>query len=295
MQVENDRPEVNIDCIVFATDFSSYSENAGRYARQLAQYYAAKLLVTHVFHAGPAAMEADALSSNLSREREHISSRLTRAAHALSTGGVDARPILLEGNTETMIATLADQHAPALIVLGTHEEGRMERQVVGSTAERIIRSTPWPCLLLGPHLPLATANAVPFQHILYASDFTPAAANAAIYAISLAKEAGAAIDVLNVIPASTVEHPDQLSKLQKHFLRELDQLVPEHAREACNPRTFVYTGDAQHRVHEHIEQHKIDLLVIGVHKRSHLDQKIRSSHAFRLVSESPCPVLTIRS
>jgi nucleotide-binding universal stress UspA family protein len=293
LRVEGRRPAVSIDTVIFATDFSSCSENAGRYAQLLARYYAAKLIVTHAFLSSQAAMEAEALSHNLSRERQQIFTRLSHVAHTLGTDGVDVTPILLEGTTEKTIAALAQQHAPSLVVLGTHGAGKVQRSFLGSTADRILRSTRWPCLVVGPHVPQASAHSVPFNRILYATDFTPAAAHAAIYAISLAEEAGADIDVLNVVPANTIEHPDRLADLEKHFYRELDRIVPKQAREFCHPHTFVDTGNAHKRIKEHIREYGDDLLVIGVRKSSHLDLEMRASDAFRLVVESSCPVLTV--
>ncbi len=294
MRLEGERTEVAIDTVVFATDFSSCSENAGRYAHLLAQYFGAHLVVAHSFLSSQAAMEAEALSHNLSREREETFLRLSREANTLATGGVQPVPILLEGNTASTIVELAEKRAPSLVVLGTHGAGRMARGLIGSTADKILRSTPWPCLVVGPHVPAASKHAVPFKRILYATDFTPAAAHAAIYAVSLASDAGADIDVLNVVPGNTIAHPDRLSELEKNFFRELERLVPPQAREFCNPRTFVDTGKAHDRILEHIREFGVDLLVIGVRHSSHLDLEMRISHAFRLVVESPCPVLTIR-
>lgn len=295
MQIEGDRPEVSFDSVVFATDFSSSSENAGLFAQLLARYYSATLLVTHAFYSSQAAAEAEAISHNLSREREQLFSRLSATAAGLQVDGVEVRPVLLEGNTESMIAGLADKHAPSLIVLGTEGRGRMEREFIGSAAERILRSARWPCLVVGPRVPRASRHAVPFQRILYATDLTPEAAHAGIYAVSLASEAGAHIDVLNVVPPKTVEHPERLAELEKHFYRELDGVVPDRAREFCNPRSFVDAGKAHRRIQEHIQQHDIDLLVIGIRKSSHLDLEMRTSLAFQLVIESACPVLTIRA
>ena len=120
--------------------------------------------------------------------------------------------------------------------------------------------------------------------------FTPAAMHAAIYAISLAKESGADIDVLNVIPRNSVEHPESL---ESQVYQELDRIVPNQAREFCNPHTFVDVGNAHKRIEEHIRQYSVDLLVIGVRKSSHLDLEMRTSDAFGLIAASPCPVLTI--
>lgn len=295
MRVEGDRPPMTIDAVIFATDFTACSDNAGRYALQLARYFAAKLMVVHAYRSSQAAIEAEALSHQLSRERQQVFTHLSRAAHGLSSDDLEAKPMLLEGTTEKAIAALAEQQGPALVVLGTHGAGRLERSFIGSTADRILRSTPWPCLVVGPHVPMASEHAVPFKRILYATDFTPAAAHAAIYAVSLAKEAGSKIDVLNVTPANTIDHPDRLSELEKHLYQELDRVVPQQAREFCDPRTFVETGNAHRRITEHIREHEVDLLVIGVRKSSHLDLEMRTSDAFHLVVESPCPVLTILS
>lgn len=294
MQVEGDRPELNIDWVIFATDFSRCTENAGLYAQQLARYYSATLAVTHAFYPSQAAAEAEAISHNLSRERERLFNQLSEAAAALRTEGLEVNQVLLEGNTASMIADLADRYAPSLIVLGTEGRGRVQRELLGSAAEKILRSTPWPCVVVGPNVPRASHRAVPFRRILYATDFTPAAAHAAIYAMTLASEAGARIDVLNVAPSKAIEHPERLAELEKHFFDELDRLVPAQAREFSNPRTFVDVGDAHRRIQEHILQHQVDLLVIGVRKSSFLDLEMRTSNAFALVIESPCPVLTLR-
>ena len=295
LQPNDNRPGVSIDSVIFATDFSGCSENAGCYARQLARYHSAVLIVTHAFYSSQAAMEAEATSKSMSREREQLFTRLSSVADGLRMEGLSVRPVLLEGNTEARIADLADKHAPCLLVLGTEGRGRMNREFIGAASEKILRSTRWPCLVVGPHVPKASPHAVPFQRILYATDFTPEAAHASIYAISFAGESGAHIDILNVMPRKIIRFPKRLAELEKHFYRELDRLVPERAREFCNPHSFVDVGNAHRRIQEHIKEHKIDLLVIGVRKSSHLDIEVRTSDAFQLVVDSPCPVLTIRS
>jgi nucleotide-binding universal stress UspA family protein len=292
LRVEGDRPRIDIETIVYATSLSDRSENARRYARLMARYYSAQLLVTHVYHPSQAAMEAEALSGNVSVEREDQLKRLVYVANTLNNDGVTAKPALIQGTVEQAIDELADKHAPSLIVLSTHGAGRFQRAFIGSTADRILRSSRWPCLVVGPHVPMASDDAVPFKRILYATDFTPAATRAAIYAISLAKESGADIDVLNVIPRN---HAEQPSPLESHVYQELDRIVPNQAREFCNPRTFVDVGNAHKRIEEHIRQYSVDLLVIGVRKSSHLDLEMRTSDAFGLVAASRCPVLTILS
>ena len=47
MSVIGDKPELNLKTIVYATDFTLCSKNAGLYAARMATYFSAKLLVTH--------------------------------------------------------------------------------------------------------------------------------------------------------------------------------------------------------------------------------------------------------
>jgi nucleotide-binding universal stress UspA family protein len=122
-----------------------------------------------------------------------------------------------------------------------------------------------------------------------------AAANAAVYAVTFAEVFGAKIDVLNVIQDDGLEHPDRLSDLRNRFFSALDSIVPQQAREFCDPRTFVAVGKAHDQILDHIKERSIDLLVLGIHKTSYLSMEMRTSGAFRIIVDAACPVLTIRS
>jgi nucleotide-binding universal stress UspA family protein len=181
-----------------------------------------------------------------------------------------------------------------MIVLGTHGGNRLERGIIGSVAEKILRSTRWPTLTVGPQVQALSSKNLPFERILFATDFTPAAASAALYAVTLAEVLGARIDVLNVIQEGAIEHPDRLSDLQHCFYDALDGLVPQQAKKFCDPRTFVEVGSAHERILDHIREHSIDLLVLGIRQTSHLGMEMRTSGAFRIIVDAECPVLTIR-
>jgi len=59
MPVIGDRPELNLKTVIYATDFSFGSKNAGLYAARMAAYFSAKLLVTHAFTLEQAALEVE--------------------------------------------------------------------------------------------------------------------------------------------------------------------------------------------------------------------------------------------
>ncbi len=293
MPVIGERPDLDINAVIFATDLSMWSQNAGFYAASLAKYFSAKLLVAHAFTLGQAAMEAEVGRPSASQQRKDLKLLLSESASRLARGALETIPVLMEGDPKKVVPDLADENAPSLIVLGTHGGGGVERALIGSTAEEILRSTPWPSFILGPRVSLFASMSFPFRRILYVTDFTPAAARAAVYAVSFAETLNADIDVLNVIPGEDVHHPERLHDLEKVFFHALDKVVPEQAREFCNPRTFVETGNAHNQILQHIRQREIDLLVLGIRKTAHLGMQMRTSGAFKLMIEAACPILTV--
>jgi nucleotide-binding universal stress UspA family protein len=295
MPVIGDKPELNLKSIVYATDFSLCAQNAGLYASRIATYFSAKLLVAHAFTLSPAAMEVEVSDKRFSQQRKDLERLLAEEAVLLGADSIEAIPTLLEGDPKDVIPGLADSYEPSMIVLGTHGGGRLERGVIGSIAEKILRSTRWPAFTVGPQVKPLSAQTFPFARIPFATDFTSAAANAAIYAVTFAEVFGAKIDVLNVIQDDAVEHPDRLSELQTRFFSALDGLVPQQAKEFCDPRTYVAVGKAHDRILEHIRDRSIDLLVLGIRRTSHLSMEMRTSGAFRIIVDAACPVLTIRS
>ena len=295
MPVIGDRPELNLKTVIYATDFSLCSKNAGLYAARIAAYFKAKLLVTHAFTLEQAALEVEVGDSRLSQQRNILTDLLSKEAALLGADSVEAIPVLLEGEPQYVIPGLADMREPSMIVLGTHGGGRLERGIIGSVAEKILRSSQWPALTVGPQVQPLTAHTFPFERILFATDFTAASANAAAYALTFAEVFAAKIDVLNVIQDHVIEHPERITDFQTRFFSALDSLVPQSAREFCDPRSYVAVGGAHDKILEHIRERSIELLVLGIRKTSYISMEMRTSGAFRIIVDAPCPVLTIRN
>jgi nucleotide-binding universal stress UspA family protein len=296
MPLMGDRPELNVNAVIYGTDFSLCSQNAGLYSALMAKHFSAKLLVAHAFTLSQAALEVEIDGSLVSQQRQDLQLLLSQKASALASGSFDSFesiPILLDGDPKDVLPRLADEYQPSLLVLGTHGGGWVEQKLIGSVAENVLRSTRWPALTVGPQVQRLTSGRSPFHRILYATDLTAAAAKAAVFAVSLAQAFGAEIDVLNVIAGGAVDHPDRLGEIGKRFYSALDAVVPEDAKEFCDPRTFVAVGDAHEQILQHIKERSTDLLVLGIRKTSHLGMETRTSGAFRLIVDSQCPVLTV--
>ena len=140
MPLIGDTPALDLNAVIFGTDFSLCSQNAGFYAALLAQYLSAKLVVAHAFTLSQAALEVEIHPDLVSRQRKDLKALLDQKISTLAPQSIEACPILLDGDPKDALPKLADEYRPSLLVLGTHGGGWIEREIIGSVAERILRS-----------------------------------------------------------------------------------------------------------------------------------------------------------
>jgi nucleotide-binding universal stress UspA family protein len=293
VHAEEEGTELTVKAVVYATDFSLCCQNAGFYATFLARFFSADLLVAHAFRLSQAAMEVEFDPALISEQRRDLEFLLSQKAAMLSRDRVRARPVLVEGDPMKVLVELADKHGPSLMALGTHGGGWIEREIIGSVAEKILRSTSWPVLTVGPQVKSAANEDLRFKHILYATDFTPAAARAATYVARFGEAFGARIDVLNVVERESMDRPELLRELSSSFAQAIEKFSPGRGKEFSSPTAFVEVGNAHRQILQHIKDRDVDLLVLGIKKTSHLGLESRTSRAFQLIVDARCPVLTV--
>ncbi len=278
--------------VVFATDFSDASVNAGLYARALARRMHASLVVMHAFYLEQGALEAEVFSKLLSQQRVHLRQRIEEAASELTSDGHVTEALLTEGDPRIIVPQVAAERQPSLIVMGTHGGGAMERFVLGSTAEGILRHTKIPALSIGPRTPLLDAETLELKRILFVTNNAAGAASTAQLALDVAAAFGAALDVLNIIHPKSVE--GTLNEPHELYARhaETEAALPEHAHEHVELRTFVSVGQPRTEILKHLREREIDLLVMSLNAETQLEMQGNLSGAFPIIADAVCPVLT---
>lgn len=284
---------IQLDSIIFATDFSPASQNAGLYASAISVHCGTRLVIAHAFTLVQAALEVEVEKPKTSRQRVSLNHDLILSAQLLDAGLGATEPVLLEGDPREVIPVLAQIRHPALIVLGTHGGGSIDRFVLGSTAEGILRHSSGPALTVGPNVSILHAGALKIRRILYATNCTAEAAHAAPVAMALSDAFGAELDVLNVVRSREIDHPDQLHRLQDHFYGGVEAIMPHDAGQVCEPHTFVSVGLPDKEILTHIREREIDLLVLGLRRNTHLGMQNRTSGSFSIIVKAKCPVITV--
>jgi|SRR5579864_1057116 len=290
--------------ILYATDFSSCSDAALPYARDIARLYGSTVFVTHVAPSlGPeAAFGMDPVQMER-RERSELANIGKRFNE------VDHRAILLEGEVWPELAKVIKREEIDLIVVGTHGRTGLERIALGSVAEEIFRQARCPVLTVGPnavrhplshhvqwmngHKPEIESN---IKTILYATDFSKESLAAAPFALSLAQEHGAKLVLLHTVEASEGEYDKDPARILSSLVAYLEQLVPEDAGLWCQPEFMVDFGSPSGRILEVSDEMRADLIVMGV--RSAKGHVVTATHiapatAHTVVAHARCPVLTV--
>ena len=285
---------VGIQNVLIATDFSSYSNTALNFGLQVAKAYSAQAHVVFVIPydqfllAGPEAFVAAKDAAR--RDLQQLQDELHRTHSHVE--GEDYHLYLLEGDVAQSILDFAQQQRIDLIVVGTHGRSGLGKAFIGSVAERVFRQSPVPVLTLGPHLRRPARDNGP-KNILVAADFTPASARAARYAAMLARENKAKLTLLHVVDRKKLEHVPDRAAVKRGIESRLADLLGREGN-AVDYSVQIEVGPVVPAILHTLNQVGADLMVIGVHRSSSVLDRLMFPHAYELVCESSCPVLTLR-
>jgi len=184
-----------------------------------------------------------------------------------------------------------------LIVLGTHGRTGLRKILMGSVAERVLRSSAIPDMTVGPAVTRELGGDGKFHRVLLATDFAAGSAEAAGYAMAFAKRDQAELVLLHACKKSKQSKSNKGSELSvAEVMHRLHQMIPCDETLQHRPETLVEYGEAGARIVEVAKRKEADLIVMGVRNRrsvfaaTHLD--IGTAH--NVVAQAPCPVLTVR-
>jgi nucleotide-binding universal stress UspA family protein len=155
--------------ILYPTDGSTGSEAAAEHVRNLASAFDATVHVIHVVdtrHAGlgasggflsdePSAMSARSAETGYEgMEGSDLDDELAERAEtvveetAAALDGVETVTAVVTGTPHSAILRYADEHDVDAVVMGTHGRTGVERYLLGSVAEKVVRMADQPVLTI---------------------------------------------------------------------------------------------------------------------------------------------------
>ena len=143
---------IKLTNILVATDFSRPAEAALAYGRTLAEHFGASLHVLHVARRlRPTDIGAEGYVADLSdlqRDLEEAArNQLDECLAGKNATSPRTRGLVVTSNSPAkVIVDYANSEGIDLIVVGTEGRGGMSRLLLGSVAERVVRTAPCPVL-----------------------------------------------------------------------------------------------------------------------------------------------------
>jgi nucleotide-binding universal stress UspA family protein len=141
-------PSPQIAHILVAHDFGDTAEPALAYAIAIAEKFHARITILHAYER-PAYAYPDTLVENFEFESQVQSAAkkaLAGLADRAKAAGVELAVMLRQGAPWKEIVATATETKADLLVMGTHGRHGVPRALLGSVAEKVVRSAPCPVL-----------------------------------------------------------------------------------------------------------------------------------------------------
>lgn len=285
--------------IVCGTDFSNAAGEAARAAAALARRLNDTLILVH-------AVEPPGLSLVAGGGRQpafgvSATELMSHAAEALRERGVVVSECVKAGSPEAVLAGVAAERQPSLVLIGAPEPRHGVSALLGSTVEETIRLSPVPVLAVREAAPLEEwLEGKRVLHVTVATDLSPASHVAVDWVASLRRIAPVDVVLAHVFWPPTehvrLEIPGPIFHHRIHpIVKEvLERELTEQARTlggSVEVSTWFQpelgrTADPLVRM---ATERRADLLVVGTHQRRPIAQlwcESVSKRVLRLASMS---------
>lgn len=280
--------------ILCPIDFSEKALRALDHAVAWAAHDHAALELVHVIeplvYAAPelGPMYAD-LDARATRELE---AQMRARVDALRSRVPDVSGRVLHGFAAREIVARASASGADLVVIGTSGAGAVARTILGSVADRVLRSSPAPVLLVPSE---GRAVSLVPQRIVAPTDFSPAAKAAVGRARALAAELGAQLEVVHAyqVPGFVERDPALAQSLRSAMALEVHAEHPELVEEK-NVRPRGMEGPAPAIIVRVTEEVGADLVLMASSGRGVVSSLLLGGVTDRVVRTSHVPVLVLR-
>ena len=317
--------------IMCAIDFSDFSHLILSYGRALATEFHAKLFVCHVLpdmvmlasHG-----QAYIPSQKVTEERKQATQ--SALEDLVKKQKIDAKIIVSQGHPADEITRLVQENSMDLVIAATHGGSGIKRFLIGSVTDRLVKTLTCPLLVLHAHKShpaFPGVFRVPIDRILVGCDFSKESDLAVKYGLSLAQEFQAELHLVHVIkPKRNIEMTtsdylkiqegdylgwnrsdflelqqktkeeewERKSRLFSHIEHQLINMVPEESQNWCTPVITLLEGQPYTELNHYATRKKIDMMVLGVHGHSLLEQFLVGSTTDRVIGRATCSVLAVR-
>jgi len=219
---------------------------------------------------------------------------------AAQAKGISAKAEVAHGVGWMEIIRLVERDQHDLVIAGARNLHGFDRFLLGSTAQKLLRNCPCPVWVVRPD------HTINVSHILVASDLRPVSEKALWAAVELAPRLGAKVHVVHAasFPLERIWLSPIHGAAREHYRRQvradadaaLKEQVARLGVAGARVEIEVIDGDggADLAILRFIDQHQVDMLVMGTVARHGVPGVLVGNTAERMLHEAPCSLFAVK-
>jgi nucleotide-binding universal stress UspA family protein len=284
---------VKLKTIVSVLDSLSPSPNpALSRALSLARWYESDL---HVVHVRPSSRASEDVGDAIHAER------ITRVTEGSGADGVNIIPAVLSGSPVRAIADYTDGVSADLVVVGKKARRGSGYWSAGAFAAALGKAVKSPTIAIPSDY--SSTDSGLFRNVLVPIDFTEVSLRALAEALVLAQQSGGRLRLLHVLdgfPYETVYSGSRAFRLMHDFRarvargnRDLQSLIPLDALNWSAIDVSTVSGVVHEAIIAAASEQRADLVVLGLPRRSRVEEFVAGSTVHRVLRRTTSPVLLV--
>lgn len=275
--------------LMVAYDFSPYADTALDYALDLATKQHSEVTLVHVQSPVNLAEAGKENAKAAHKVGQDPGERLEQIADRSRGHGVDTRWLLRAGSPADVLTQTVADLKPNILFLGAYGNNRLDRKVLGSTAEHLLRTLPCPVVTLGPKAVMKHFDPNVPEKIICPIDFPEDVDERLRIIARLAKALRVDVELVHAVDVCH-EYSRPHSAADTQF--ELDLLVGRLLKEGVAAQSALLYGAPERVISERAQTVNAHYIMFGLHKDGHLSSYFRKSLVAGVIKRAPCAILT---
>lgn len=290
------------DKILVSLDGSELSEQALPCAEEVVSRLGSKIILLQV---------AESTDSGMHHVQElyinQIAQRVTETVKKTRPEGVEIEPVIILGSPADEIIKYADKNDIGLVVMGTHGRSGISRWALGSVANKVVRGSKSPVMLVRSKGACPTAQKRLLTRVLVPLDGSEIGEAALPYATEIASKLGMEMVLFECVPLayhlySSGEIVSQIPYTQQEMepllagaKTYLERVAEQAKAKNIKYRIEVRSGAPAEAIVKASDELAVDLVAMSTHGRSGLSRWVFGSVAEHVLEGGSTPLLLIRA
>ena len=273
--------------IIVPIDFSEYSEYALETAASIAKKHNCELIVLHMLELSNAVYTAS--RSSIGEEAvfylKLAEQKMSKFLDRPFLEGLEITPVIKHFKVFKEINEIVDEQQIDLIVMGSHGASGVKEVIIGSNAEKVVRHSTIPVLIVKQNPIL-----VEFNTAIFASDFSEEAIEAYLKAKTVFDKLDATMNLIYInTPDTSFKSSVEIDRLVSGFLKKADGNL-----ESLPDVHVVSDYSVEQGILNFAKNIGADLIGVATHGRKGLSHFFEGSISEDIANHSTLPVMTFK-